>query len=99
MEVTGERTKRATVYANPDGYTFMLEESAVPVRVAKPVGGWEASDATLEERSDGSMGPRRPPPTALLDCFPGLELDLPPGGPSWRPSMRARGLLNLPVHY
>jgi hypothetical protein len=58
VEVTGERTERTTVFANPDGYTFTLEESAVPVRVAKPGGGWQAPDATLEERSDGSVGPK-----------------------------------------
>ncbi|WP_432034046.1 cytochrome P450 family protein [Streptomyces antibioticus] len=37
--------------------------------------------------------------TALLDRFPGLALDLPLDGPRWRPSMRARGLLSLPVRY
>jgi hypothetical protein len=46
------------VYGNPDGYTFTLEESAVPVRVAKPGGGWQAPDATLEVRSDGTVAPR-----------------------------------------
>nr|WP_234029446.1 LamG domain-containing protein [Streptomyces sp. PsTaAH-124] len=58
VEVTGERTERSTVYANPDGSTFTLEESAVPVRVEKPGGGWQAPDATLEKRSDGSVGPK-----------------------------------------
>ncbi|MGW0943684.1 LamG domain-containing protein [Streptomyces sp. NPDC002623] len=58
VEVIGERTDRATVYANPDGFTFTLEQSAVPVRVAKPDGGWQAPDATLESRSDGSVGPK-----------------------------------------
>ncbi|MGY4744552.1 LamG-like jellyroll fold domain-containing protein [Streptomyces sp. B21-108] len=58
VEVTGERTDRTTVYANPDGFTFTLEQSAVPVRVAKPDGGWQAPDATLENRSDGSVGPK-----------------------------------------
>ena len=58
VDVTGERTDRTTVFANPDGFTFTLEESAVPVRVAKPGGGWQAPDATLEKRSDGSVGPR-----------------------------------------
>ncbi len=58
VEVTGERTDRTTTYANPDGFTFTLEQSAVPVRVAKPDGGWQAPDATLEKRSDGSVGPR-----------------------------------------
>lgn len=58
VEVAGERSERATVFANPDGATFTLEDSSVPVRVAKPGGGWEAPDATLERRSDGSVGPR-----------------------------------------
>ncbi|MFF4654446.1 LamG domain-containing protein [Streptomyces sp. NPDC001381] len=58
VEVVGERTDRTTVYANPDGFTFTLEESVVPVRVAKPGGGWQAPDATLETRSDGSVGPK-----------------------------------------
>ncbi|MFB7113458.1 LamG domain-containing protein [Streptomyces sp. NPDC056291] len=58
VEVTGERTERTTVYANPDGFTFTLEESAVPVRAAKPGGGWQAPDATLEKRPDGSVGPK-----------------------------------------
>ncbi|MGW4289991.1 LamG domain-containing protein [Streptomyces sp. NPDC004673] len=58
VEVAGERTEQTTVYANPDGYTFTLEESAVPVRVAKPNGGWQAPDATLVRRADGSVAPR-----------------------------------------
>ncbi|PZT77890.1 LamG-like jellyroll fold domain-containing protein [Streptomyces sp. AC1-42W] len=58
VEVTGERTERTTVFANPDGYSFTLEESAVPVRVAKPGGGWQEPDATLEKRADGSVGPK-----------------------------------------
>ncbi|MEU3902174.1 hypothetical protein, partial [Streptomyces sp. NPDC045251] len=28
VEVTGERTERTTVFANPDGATFTLEESS-----------------------------------------------------------------------
>ncbi|MFD4571863.1 cytochrome P450 [Streptomyces sp. NPDC058417] len=36
---------------------------------------------------------------ALLDRFPRLALDLPAGGPRHRPSMRSRGLLDLPVRY
>ncbi|WP_416983080.1 LamG domain-containing protein [Streptomyces sp. T028] len=58
VEVIGERTDRTTIYANPDGFTFTLQESVVPVRVAKPGGGWQAPDATLERRSDGSVGPK-----------------------------------------
>ncbi|MFF9913797.1 LamG-like jellyroll fold domain-containing protein [Streptomyces sp. NPDC013457] len=58
VEVTSERSERTTVFANPDGSTFTLEESAVPVRVAVPGGGWRAPDATLVRRSDGSIGPK-----------------------------------------
>lgn len=36
---------------------------------------------------------------ALLERFPRLELDVPYGELRWRPSMRARGLLTLPVRY
>ncbi|MFI1376105.1 LamG domain-containing protein [Streptomyces longwoodensis] len=58
VEVTGERTELTTVYANPDGFTFTLEQSVVPIRVEKPDGGWQAPDATLAKRSDGSVGPK-----------------------------------------
>lgn len=58
VEVTGERTERTTVFANPDGSTFTLEESVVPVRVPASGGGWKAPDPTLEERSDGTVGPK-----------------------------------------
>ncbi|CAM5428626.1 LamG domain-containing protein [Streptomyces tanashiensis] len=58
VEVQGERSERTTVFANPDGYTFTLEQSSVPVRVTKPGGGWQTPDATLVRRSDGSIGPK-----------------------------------------
>ncbi|MFI5797464.1 hypothetical protein [Streptomyces sp. NPDC051677] len=58
VEVVGERTERTTVFANPDGYTSTLEESAIPVRVEKPGGGWQQPDATLVRRADGSVGPK-----------------------------------------
>ncbi|MEU0114781.1 LamG domain-containing protein [Streptomyces bobili] len=58
VEVTGERGERTTVFANPDGYTFTLEESSVPVRVAVSGGGWGTPDATLEKRADGSIAPK-----------------------------------------
>ncbi|MEV6331108.1 LamG domain-containing protein [Streptomyces sp. NPDC051909] len=58
VEVLGERSERSTVFANPDGFSFTLEESAVPVRVAKAGGGWAAPDATLERRPDGSVVPK-----------------------------------------
>ncbi|MFF4831565.1 hypothetical protein [Streptomyces sp. NPDC001315] len=58
VEVAGERGEYSTTYANPDGYSFTLEQSAVPVRVAKPDGSWATPDATLERRADGSVGPK-----------------------------------------
>lgn len=57
VEVVGERSERTTVFANPDGFTFTLEESAVPVRVPAADGGWQAPDATLEVRADGTVVP------------------------------------------
>ncbi|MER7049844.1 LamG domain-containing protein [Streptomyces jumonjinensis] len=58
VEVVEERTERATVYANPDGDTFTLEQSVVPVRVAARDGGWVKPDPTLVRRADGSIGPK-----------------------------------------
>ncbi|MGX9886528.1 LamG-like jellyroll fold domain-containing protein [Streptomyces sp. NPDC002276] len=58
VEVVGERQEYSTTYANPDGYSFTLDQSAVPVRVARPGGSWAVPDATLERRADGSIGPR-----------------------------------------
>ncbi|MFF9410137.1 LamG domain-containing protein [Streptomyces anandii] len=58
VEVLGERTERTTVYANPDGFTFTLDESAVPVRARTSDGGWQKPDATLERHSDGSVAPK-----------------------------------------
>lgn len=55
VEVVEKRSERSTVFANPDGMSFTLEESNVPVRAAKD-GGWEAPDATLQRRSDGTIG-------------------------------------------
>ncbi|WP_330176537.1 LamG domain-containing protein [Streptomyces sp. NBC_01498] len=58
VEVTGERSERTTVFANPDGYSFTLEESSVPVRTRSRNGGWQQPDATLERREDGTVGPK-----------------------------------------
>ncbi|MFI6416927.1 LamG-like jellyroll fold domain-containing protein [Streptomyces sp. NPDC050842] len=58
VEVESKRSERASVFANPDGFTFMLEQHTVPVRVAKPGGGWQTPDATLERRGDGTIGPK-----------------------------------------
>lgn len=57
VEVTGERTAYSTVFANPDGMTFTLEQSTVPVRAAKS-GGWVEPDATLVRGEDGTVGPK-----------------------------------------
>ncbi|MEW2069119.1 LamG domain protein jellyroll fold domain protein, partial [Streptomyces sp. NPDC007346] len=56
VEVTGDRTAYSTVFANPDGMTFTLEHSTVPVRAAKS-GGWVEPDTTLVRRADGAVGP------------------------------------------
>ncbi|MEU6230043.1 LamG domain-containing protein [Streptomyces sp. NPDC047042] len=58
VEVVSERTERETVFANPDGKTFTLNKSIVPVRVETPGGGWAEPDARLEKRADGSIGPK-----------------------------------------
>ncbi|WP_327289154.1 LamG domain-containing protein [Streptomyces sp. NBC_01198] len=58
VEVTGDRTEFATTYANPDGYTYTQEQSAVPVRVRAAGGGWTAPDPTLQVRADGTVGPK-----------------------------------------
>lgn len=58
VEVVGERSEYSTVYANPDGKTFTLRESAAPVRVATGDGGWQKPDPTLVQHADGSIGPK-----------------------------------------
>ncbi|MEW2065737.1 LamG domain-containing protein [Streptomyces sp. NPDC007346] len=57
VEVVEERTERETVFANPDGATFTLEKSIIPVRVA-PQGKWIEPDTTLVRHTDGSVGPK-----------------------------------------
>ncbi|MET4669028.1 hypothetical protein [Streptomyces sp. PvR018] len=57
VEVVEARTERETVFANPDGTTFTLEKSIVPVRVA-PRGEWVEPDAALVRHADGSVGPK-----------------------------------------
>ncbi|MFF3394741.1 LamG-like jellyroll fold domain-containing protein [Streptomyces sp. NPDC002669] len=66
VEVVGQRSEQTTVFANPDGYTFTLQESAVPVRVSKAGGGWQNPDATLEKRADGSVAPRAAAPQIVF---------------------------------
>ncbi|MEV7343620.1 LamG domain-containing protein [Streptomyces sp. NPDC093544] len=58
VEVVGQRTEYSTTYANPDGLTFKLVQSAVPVRAELADGSWATPDATLERRADGSIGPK-----------------------------------------
>ncbi|MEV7618040.1 LamG-like jellyroll fold domain-containing protein [Streptomyces sp. NPDC089799] len=58
VEVAGERSEFTTTYANPDGQSFRLDQSVVPIRVKEDNGSWVAPDATLEVRSDGTVGPK-----------------------------------------
>ncbi|MFJ9564974.1 LamG-like jellyroll fold domain-containing protein [Streptomyces fuscichromogenes] len=58
VEVVGERTPYTTTFANPDGVTFTLKDSAVPVRARQADGSWTQPDATLAMRSDGTVGPK-----------------------------------------
>jgi hypothetical protein len=58
VEVTSQRTEYSTTYANPDGSSFNLRQSAVPVRVARPGGGWDTPDPTLVRREDGRVAPK-----------------------------------------
>jgi hypothetical protein len=57
VEVVGDRSEYATTYAEPDGTSFTLEQSAVPVRVKAADGSWATPDATLVRRADGTVGP------------------------------------------
>lgn len=66
VEVVGQRSEQTTVFASPDGYTFTLQESAVPVRVSKAGGGWQAPDATLEKLADGSVAPKAAAPQIVF---------------------------------
>ncbi|MCX5409836.1 LamG domain protein jellyroll fold domain protein [Streptomyces sp. NBC_00335] len=58
VEVIGERSEFTTTYANPDGETFRLVQSVVPVRVKSADGAWVEPDATLVTRPDGTVGPK-----------------------------------------
>lgn len=58
IEVEGLRSEYSTTYANADGVTFTLKDSAVPVRVKDSSGRWTTPDATLEARGDGTVGPK-----------------------------------------
>ncbi|MGW1807114.1 LamG-like jellyroll fold domain-containing protein [Streptomyces sp. NPDC002078] len=58
VEVAEDRTEYATTYANPDGTTFTMDQSAVPIRVHQSDGSWVAPDPTLQARADGTVGPK-----------------------------------------
>ncbi|MFD6985959.1 LamG domain protein jellyroll fold domain protein, partial [Streptomyces sp. NPDC059956] len=58
VELVGERSEFTTTYANPDGASFRLVQSAVPVRVKSADGAWVKPDATLVTRPDGTVGPK-----------------------------------------
>ncbi|MFF7155353.1 LamG-like jellyroll fold domain-containing protein [Streptomyces sp. NPDC008139] len=58
VELPAQRSEYDTVYAQPDGFTFTLEESAAPVRVRATGGSWVKPDTTLAVRPDGSVGPK-----------------------------------------
>ncbi|MFE7779238.1 LamG-like jellyroll fold domain-containing protein [Streptomyces sp. NPDC057445] len=57
VEVVGERTEYTQTMANPDG-TYTLTQSTSPQRARGEDGAWRSIDATLERRSDGSIGPK-----------------------------------------
>ena len=48
VEVTANRTEFGTTYANPDGFSYTQDESAVPVRVHAAGGGWTTPDPSLQ---------------------------------------------------
>ena len=57
VEVVGQRTESTTTYANPDGFSFTLDQATAPVRVKRSDGSWVAPDATLHRAADGSVAP------------------------------------------
>ncbi|MET7578897.1 LamG domain-containing protein [Streptomyces microflavus] len=57
VEVLAERTEYTQTMANPDG-TLTLTQSTEPQRVRGANGSWRDTDATLERRQDGSVGPK-----------------------------------------
>jgi hypothetical protein len=57
VEVVEDRTEYTTTYANPDGTTYSLEQSAVPVRVKQASGAWAAPDTALRRLADGTVAP------------------------------------------
>ena len=58
VEVVGQRTENTTTYADPDGMTFTLDESAQAVRVRTASGSWTTPDPTLQAAADGTVAPK-----------------------------------------
>ncbi|MFE0271632.1 LamG domain-containing protein [Streptomyces sp. NPDC058992] len=56
VEVTGQRTERREIFAEPDG-TFTAREYTEPVRTVRG-GKWVSIDPTLVKRADGSIAPK-----------------------------------------
>ncbi len=86
VEVVDDRTEYATTYADPDGTTFTLDQSATPVRVRQGQGTWTSPDPTLEVRADGTVGPKAAVVSlAFSDGGDGSDLvDITRGGKSLR---------------
>ncbi|WRZ96322.1 LamG domain-containing protein [Streptomyces sp. NBC_01007] len=57
VEVTAARSEYTTTVANPDG-TFTLTQSTEPQRARGADGAWRDIDVALEERADGTVGPK-----------------------------------------
>ncbi|MGW1767512.1 LamG domain-containing protein [Streptomyces sp. NPDC002073] len=58
VELISDRTEFTTTYANPDGQSFRLDQSVIPVRAKDENGAWVQPDASLEARADGTLGPK-----------------------------------------
>lgn len=54
VEVSGQRTETAQVFALPNG-NMQLRQYAVPVRVKRPDGTWVPIDTTLRRTADGTV--------------------------------------------
>ncbi|QES46500.1 hypothetical protein DEJ50_00110 [Streptomyces venezuelae] len=97
VEVMGERSEFTTTYANPDGQSFRLDQSVVPVRTKDENGTWVTPDATLSVRGDGTVQPK----AALADIRfsgGGAHADLVTIGRGTRTlSLRWPGVLPKPV--
>jgi hypothetical protein len=57
VEVLGERSETAQVFAKPSG-GMTMEESVVPRFAKRPDGSWTDVDTTLQLNADGSVAPK-----------------------------------------